>query len=70
VTVAVIQDSRDPFGARIDGLFGKSFLARFSTPIGLKGIELTAVQNLDGKRLSRRSTPSPDARSNTTSISE
>ena len=47
VTVAVIQDSRDPFGARIDGLLGMSFLARFSTRIGPKGIELTAVQSLD-----------------------
>jgi hypothetical protein len=58
-----VLDAGDPFGARIDGLFGMSFLARFSTPIGAKGIELTAVQNLDGGRLSRRSTPSPDARS-------
>jgi aspartyl protease family protein len=47
VTIAVIQDSRDPFGARIDGLLGMSFLARFSTRIGPKGIELTAVQSLD-----------------------
>jgi len=49
VTVAVIQDSRDPFGARIDGLLGMSFLARFSTRIGPKGIELTAVQSLDAE---------------------
>jgi hypothetical protein len=51
----VIQDSRDPFGARIDGLFGMSLLACFSTPIGPKGIELTAVQNLD-----LEAGPSPD----------
>jgi clan AA aspartic protease (TIGR02281 family) len=47
VTVAVIQDSRDPFGARIDGLLGMSFLARFNTRISPKGIELTAVSSLD-----------------------
>jgi clan AA aspartic protease (TIGR02281 family) len=29
VTVAVIQDSREPFGARIDGLLGMSFLTHF-----------------------------------------
>jgi clan AA aspartic protease (TIGR02281 family) len=55
VTVAVIQDSRDPFGARIDGLLGMSFLARFNTRIGPKGIELTAVLNLDAE-----ASPSPD----------
>jgi aspartyl protease family protein len=65
VTVAVIQDSRDPFGARIDGLLGMSFLARFSTRIGPKGIELTAVQNLDaaaGPSPDMTATPSAKAR--------
>jgi aspartyl protease family protein len=42
VTVAVIQDSREPFGARIDGLLGMSFLARFDTRLTPNGIELTA----------------------------
>lgn len=48
VTVAVIQDARDPFGARIDGLLGMSFLARFNTRISPNGIELTTVQTSDG----------------------
>jgi hypothetical protein len=52
----VIQDSRDPFGARIDGLLGMSFLARFNTRIGPKGIELTAVQSPVGEEAS----PLPD----------
>jgi clan AA aspartic protease (TIGR02281 family) len=43
VTVAVIQDSRDPFGPRIDGLLGMSFLARFNMRISANGIELTAA---------------------------
>ena len=47
VTVAVIQDARDPFGARIDGLLGMSFLARFNTRISPNGIELTTVQTSD-----------------------
>lgn len=41
VTVAVIQNSRDPFGGRIDGLLGMSFLARFNTRLAPNGIELT-----------------------------
>jgi predicted aspartyl protease len=53
VTVAVIQDSRDPFGARIDGLLGMSFLARFNTRITPNGIELTAAQPSDGADLLR-----------------
>jgi clan AA aspartic protease (TIGR02281 family) len=46
VTVAVIQDSRDPFGARVDGLLGMSFLARFNTRLGPNSIDLT-VRNPD-----------------------
>jgi aspartyl protease family protein len=46
VTVAVIQDSRDPFGARIDGLLGMSFLARFNTRLNPDSIDLT-VRNPD-----------------------
>ncbi len=49
VTVAIIQDARDPFGARIDGLLGMSFLARFNTRISPNGIELTTVQTSDRK---------------------
>lgn len=41
VTVAVIQDSRDPFGDRIDGLLGMSFLARFNTRLAPDSIDLT-----------------------------
>jgi aspartyl protease family protein len=53
VTVAVIQDARDPFGARIDGLLGMSFLARFNTRISPSGIELTTAQTSDGKDANR-----------------
>jgi aspartyl protease family protein len=44
VTVAVIQDAREPFGARIDGLLGMSFLARFNTRITPGGLELTTIK--------------------------
>jgi tetratricopeptide (TPR) repeat protein len=50
VTVAVVQDSREPFGARIDGLLGMSFLARFDMRLTPNGIELKP-----------RSTDEPDA---------
>jgi predicted aspartyl protease len=63
VTVAVIQDSRDPFGARIDGLLGMSFLARFNTRISPKGIELTAVSSLDAEAgPSPNLTPAPSVK--------
>ena len=53
VTVAVIQETRDPFGARVDGLLGMSFLARFNTRISPNGIELTTAQTSDGKDADR-----------------
>jgi predicted aspartyl protease len=55
VTIAVIQDSRDPFGARIDGLLGMSFLARFNTRISPNGIELTTVPASVGEDVDRAS---------------
>jgi hypothetical protein len=55
VTIAVIQDSRDPFGARIDGLLGMSFLARFNTRISPNGIELTTVPTSVGEDVDRAS---------------
>jgi clan AA aspartic protease (TIGR02281 family) len=53
VTVAVIADARDPFGPRIDGLLGMSFLARFNTRITANGIELTAAQPADAADVMR-----------------
>jgi clan AA aspartic protease (TIGR02281 family) len=46
VTVAVNQNSSDPFGARIDGLLGMSFLARFNMQLGPDVIDLK-VRNPD-----------------------
>jgi clan AA aspartic protease (TIGR02281 family) len=43
VPVAVIQGASDPFGARLDGLLGMSFLARFSVSVSQSTIELTAI---------------------------
>jgi ribosomal protein S18 acetylase RimI-like enzyme len=43
VPVAVIQGASDPFGARLDGLLGMSFLARFSVSVSQNTIELTAA---------------------------
>jgi aspartyl protease family protein len=43
VPVAVIQGASDPFGARLDGLLGMSFLARFSVSVSQNTIELTAI---------------------------
>jgi aspartyl protease family protein len=43
VPVAVIRGAVDPFGARLDGLLGMSFLARFRVNLSQNSIELTAV---------------------------
>ena len=48
VTVAVVQDSRDPLGARIDGLLGVSFLARFNMRLTPNAIELTVRKSNEG----------------------
>ena len=44
VVVAVIRGAHDPFGARIDGLLGMSFLARFNVHLLPNRIELTAAE--------------------------
>jgi predicted aspartyl protease len=41
VTVAVHQ--ANPFGNRVDGLLGMSFLSRFNVSLSPTGIELTAI---------------------------
>jgi aspartyl protease family protein len=43
VPVAVIRCRSDPFGGRLDGLLGMSFLARFKVILSQDGIELTAI---------------------------
>ena len=43
VAVAVIRGSSDPFGRRLDGLLGMSFLARFNVRLSQDGIALTAI---------------------------
>jgi clan AA aspartic protease (TIGR02281 family) len=43
VPVAVIRGAVDPFGARLDGLLGMSFLARFKVNLSQNAIELTAI---------------------------
>jgi aspartyl protease family protein len=43
VPVAVIRGTSDPFGDRLDGLLGMSFLARFKLNISQGGIDLTAL---------------------------
>jgi clan AA aspartic protease (TIGR02281 family) len=42
VAVAVIRGA-DPFGGRLDGLLGMSFLARFKVGLSQDGIDLTAI---------------------------
>ena len=44
VAVAVIRGETDPFGDRLDGLLGMSFLARFKLNVSPNSIELTALQ--------------------------
>jgi hypothetical protein len=41
--VAVIRGAADPFGAKLDGLLGMSFLARFTVNVSQNSIELTAI---------------------------
>jgi clan AA aspartic protease (TIGR02281 family) len=43
VPVAVIRGTADPFGARLDGLLGMSFLARFTINVSQNSIELIAM---------------------------
>jgi clan AA aspartic protease (TIGR02281 family) len=43
VAVAVIRGAPDPFGDRLDGLLGMSFIARFKLSVAQGIIELTAV---------------------------
>jgi predicted aspartyl protease len=43
VPIAVIRSSNDPFGNRLDGLLGMSFLARFNTRLSQDFIELTPI---------------------------
>jgi clan AA aspartic protease (TIGR02281 family) len=43
VAVMVIRGAPDPFGGRLDGLLGMSFLARFNVRLSQSGIELTAI---------------------------
>jgi clan AA aspartic protease (TIGR02281 family) len=43
VVVAVLQSPADPFGNRIDGLLGMSFLARFKVTVSPTTIELAAT---------------------------
>jgi len=43
VAVAVIRGTPDPFGRRLDGLLGMSYLARFNVLLSQVGIELSAI---------------------------
>jgi hypothetical protein len=43
VAVAVVRGAPDPFGDRLDGLLGRSFLARFRLNMSQSTIELTAL---------------------------
>jgi aspartyl protease family protein len=43
VAVAVIRGAVDPFGGRLDGLLGMSFLARFKVTLTQSGLELKAI---------------------------
>jgi clan AA aspartic protease (TIGR02281 family) len=43
VAVAVIRGADDPFGSRLDGLLGMSFLARFKVNLVENTLELTAI---------------------------
>jgi clan AA aspartic protease (TIGR02281 family) len=43
VAVAVVRGTRDPFGDRLDGLLGMSFLARFKLNVSQSAIEFTAL---------------------------
>jgi aspartyl protease family protein len=43
VATAVLRDDSNPFGNRIDGLLGMSFLSRFNIKLSRTAIELTAI---------------------------
>jgi aspartyl protease family protein len=43
VVVAVHRNDDNPFGNRIDGLLGMSFLSRFNMTLSPNAIELTAI---------------------------
>jgi clan AA aspartic protease (TIGR02281 family) len=43
VAVAVVRGAPDPFGERLDGLLGMSFLARFKVNVSQSTIEFTAL---------------------------
>jgi aspartyl protease family protein len=43
VPVAVLRGDADPFGSRLDGLLGMSFLARFKLTLSQGGLELAAI---------------------------
>ena len=44
VVTAVLRDDSNPFGDRIDGLLGMSFLSRFSIRLSQTAIELTPIR--------------------------
>src|SRR5258708_39496154 len=48
VHVAVIQDSRDPAGPRVDGLFRMSFLARLTSREGPTRLQIPSARPSDG----------------------
>jgi len=43
VVVAVHRDGENPFGNKLDGLLGMSFLSRFDVTISPRGIDLVAI---------------------------
>jgi aspartyl protease family protein len=43
VVTAVLRDDSNPFGSRVDGLLGMSFLSRFNIKLSPRAIELTAI---------------------------
>jgi hypothetical protein len=43
VVTAVLRNDSDPFGNRVDGLLGMSFLSRFNIQLSPTAIELTAI---------------------------
>jgi predicted aspartyl protease len=43
VVVTVIRGDSDPFGGRLDGLLGMSYLARFSVKLSRNAIELAPL---------------------------
>jgi aspartyl protease family protein len=43
VVTAVFRDDSNPFGSRVDGLLGMSFLSRFRVNLSPRAIELTAI---------------------------